>query len=231
MSDSHAHSHDEAGGIWTSAAKLLALALTLVIITVSGALFNSSRDNTRAYEHPAPPKPAAPATAAAATPAPAPAAATGTAAAAPAPATATADTAPPSGVKVEGDTVVVTVKPGSPNPMSFDVVTFKVKAGQKVKISFYNVSAAPMQHNLVVGKLGSKEKLIAASNGMMADMANAMAKGYIPDSPEIIAHTKLLNAGEVGTIEFTAPADKGAYPYLCTFPGHAAIMNGTMDVE
>ena len=62
-------------------------------------------------------------------------------------------------------------------------------------------------------------------------MPAAMAKGYIPDSPEIIAHSKLLNPKDSETLEFTAPAEKGAYPYLCLFPGHAAIMNGTMEVE
>ena len=33
------------------------------------------------------------------------------------------------------------------------------------------------------------------------------------------------------TIHFRAPAERGRYPYLCTFPGHWMVMNGQMIVE
>jgi azurin len=201
MSHSHEQSSDGAN-IWSTLGILLGLALTLFFVMASGSLFLSSLSNTRAFEHPAPAAPAKPAAAAAA-PAAAP----------------------------SGDVFTITLKPGAANPMSFDVTSFKVKAGQKVKITFSNEGAVPLQHNLVVGKLGSKDKLIAASNGFMTDMPAAIAKGYIPESTDIIAHTKLLNLKESETIEFVAPAEKGGYPYLCLFPGHAAIMNGTMEVE
>ncbi len=203
MSHPQEHSSDDSS-IWSSIGTLFAFGLTLFVIVAAACLFYGSLSNTRAFEHPAPPAaPANPAVAAAAAPAGA----------------------------TSGDTFSITLKPGAINPMSFDVTSFKVKAGQKVKLTFNNDSAAPLQHNIVVGKLGSKDKLIAASNGFMTDMPAAMAKGYIPDSPEIIAHSKLLNPKDSETLEFTAPAEKGAYPYLCLFPGHAAIMNGTMEVE
>jgi azurin len=204
MSDSHEQTTDKAS-IWSSLSILLSLALTLFVLVSGASFILGSLSFTRAIEHPAPP--AAPS-------APAPA----TAAAAPA--------AAPSGTITE-----ITLKPGPVNPMSFETTSFKVKAGSKIKVTFSNEGNAPLQHNLVIGKIGSKDKLIAASNSMLTDMAGAMAKGYIPDSPEILAHTKLLNLHDKETLEITVPAEKGAYPYLCTFPGHAAIMNGTMEVE
>jgi azurin len=62
--------------------------------------------------------------------------------------------------------------------------------------------------------------------------ATAMDNDYIPASEEssIIAHTKMLGGGESDTIEFTAPA-KGSYEYLCSFPGHYALMRGVLIVE
>lgn len=116
--------------------------------------------------------------------------------------------------------------------MSWDTPTISAKAGQKVKLTFENKHpTAPLQHNFILGKVGSKQRLIEASNGMMTDMAKWMAKGFIPESPDVVAHTKLLNPNESETIEFTLPAEAGEYPYLCTFPGHALIMQGTLKAE
>ena len=55
---------------------------------------------------------------------------------------------------------------------------------------------------------------------------------YIPPDAldQIIAHTKLLGPGETDTIEFDAPGP-GSYPFLCTFPGHVALMSGTLVVQ
>ncbi len=155
----------------------------------------------------------------------------GTQAATTAPAAAAATIVAPAATAASGDVAVVTLKPGPANPMSFDITSFSVKAGQKVALTFNNDSAAPLQHNLVLCKAGTKENIVALANGMMAEMPKWMPKGFIPESPDVLYHTKLLNPKESETLEFTAPAEKGDYPYLCTFPGHALIMNGVMKVE
>ena len=66
---------------------------------------------------------------------------------------------------------------------------------------------------------------------MLAD-PQGMAKSYIPEAakPDIIANTKLVQPNQSETIEFTAPADAGDYPYICTFPGHWMLMRGVMHV-
>ncbi|MFV1994383.1 MAG: plastocyanin/azurin family copper-binding protein, partial [Verrucomicrobiales bacterium] len=76
---------------------------------------------------------------------------------------------------------------------------------------------------------GKLEAVGNPANGMMAD-PQGMAKGYIPESEDILWHTKLLQPKQVDTIEFIAPAP-GEYPYLCTFPGHWMLMRGVMTVE
>ena len=52
-------------------------------------------------------------------------------------------------------------------------------------------------------------------------------------SDQVIAHTGIVGGGEGDTkeltIEFAAP-EPGDYPFLCSFPGHFAMMNGTFRV-
>src|SRR5690606_35164894 len=103
--------------------------------------------------------------------------------AAPAPATDAA--APAAAAPAAADSGSIVIKPGTDNPMSFDVKSFKVKAGQKVTVIFENKSAAPLQHNLIIGVKGSKEKLINDANAMMSDMPTWLAKGFIPEGPEV----------------------------------------------
>ena len=57
------------------------------------------------------------------------------------------------------------------------------------------------------------------------------AKYYLPESPEILAtSSRLIGLGQSDFIEFTAPANPGDYPYLCTFPGHWRLMHGVLKV-
>ena len=53
---------------------------------------------------------------------------------------------------------------------------------------------------------------------------------YVPKSDAILFYTKMAGPGEKTTVEFTAPAP-GKYPFICTFPGHFALMKGIMIVE
>jgi azurin len=130
------------------------------------------------------------------------------------------------------DVKEVTLHPDNANPLAYDAAskTFTVKAGQKVKLTMENKSTIPQPHNLLVLKVGSKDKVGALANAMLTD-PNAMAKDYVPESPDILWHTKLIQPGQSGTLEFTAPAEAGDYPYMCTFPGHWMLMNGVMKVE
>lgn len=121
----------------------------------------------------------------------------------------------------------VTLKPDAANPLAYDTKSISAKVGQKVKVTFNNTHPTlPQPHNFVLGKLGTKDKMmtIAMSAITLVD------KGYIPDSPDILAHTKLINPGQSESIEFTLTA-AGEYPYFCTFPGHVAIMNGVIIVQ
>lgn len=113
--------------------------------------------------------------------------------------------------------------------MQYDKKELKVKAGQTVRLTLTHsgtMAKNAMGHNWVL----LKEGVDLAAFGQKS--ATAMDNDYIPASEEgnIIAHTIMLGGGESDTIEFTAPA-KGTYEFLCSFPGHYALMRGTFIVE
>lgn len=137
--------------------------------------------------------------------------------------------------KVPAETVVNDAKQAKAivikgsDAMQFDLKEIKVKAGQKVKLTLTHsgkLAKTAMGHNWVLLKPGTD----VAAFGSKA--AAARETEYIPKSEEasIIAHTKLVGGGESDTVEFTAPA-KGTYTYICSFPGHYALMKGTFVVE
>lgn len=115
--------------------------------------------------------------------------------------------------------------------MQFNIKAFEVTEGEKVVLSFKHIGqlpAAAMGHNVVILKTGT---VIPAFS---AKCAPAKDNGYIPKDDEskaqIIAHTKMLGGGESDEITFTAPK-AGEYPFICSFPGHFAIMQGVMTVK
>ena len=128
------------------------------------------------------------------------------------------------------DVTEIILKPDAANPLAYDKKAFTVKAGQKLKLTLENKSAVPQPHNLLIIKPGTLMKVGALANGMLTD-PQAMAKDFIPESPDILHHTKLIQPGQTGSLEITAPTEPGDYPYLCTFPGHWMLMQGVMKVE
>jgi hypothetical protein len=58
----------------------------------------------------------------------------------------------------------------------------------------------------------------------------AASTGYVPDMPQVIVKTPLVDPGQSFTVQFRAPAQAGQYPYVCTFPAHWRVMNGILNV-
>ena len=113
--------------------------------------------------------------------------------------------------------------------MQFNVKELRATAGKPITLTLKHVGKIPkeaMGHNLVILQEGTDEAAFAAK------AITAKDTDYIPASEKnsIIAHTKLLGGGEEDTIEFTIDK-KGTYNFLCTFPGHVAMMKGVLIVE
>ena len=110
--------------------------------------------------------------------------------------------------------------------LRFDVTTLPLKAGKKIKIIFSNPDAVP--HNLVIVNPGTADKVAADAIALGAE---GFKKEFIPESKDILHHSKMLDGGERETMQFTAPTKPGNYPFLCTFPGHDKIMRGIFEVK
>ena len=119
-------------------------------------------------------------------------------------------------------TITIGTEPG----LKFDLASFQVKPGSRVKLTFVNDD--DMLHNLVVTKKGQRE---AVANLAMNLGLDGPAQGYVPETGDVLFHTSLLQPETSEAIFFVAPVETGAYPYVCTFPGHAFTMYGTMEVE
>ena len=112
--------------------------------------------------------------------------------------------------------------------MRFDVRKINVSSGQKVRVTLTHTGKLDkriMGHNVVFLKNGVKPSAFAVK------AAAARDNDYIPEeTTEVIAHTKMIGGGETTVIEFIAP-EAGTYNYICSFPGHYAMMKGKLIVE
>ena len=127
---------------------------------------------------------------------------------------------------VEIDRPVRTIVVNSDDQMRFDLNEIKVKAGDKVKLILNHTGKLPknvMGHNFVLLTKGTDVAKFATA------AMDEKESNYIPDAG-VIAHTGLIGGGESTTIEFTAPP-KGTYDFICSFPGHYAMMKGKFIVE
>ncbi|CAM3305665.1 plastocyanin/azurin family copper-binding protein [Rhodothermus bifroesti] len=107
--------------------------------------------------------------------------------------------------------------------LKFKQTEFTVQPGETVRLIFKN-TAKVMPHNVVV--LNTSSPAVVNRVGTAA----ITAKDYVPDDPAILAYTKLAQPGETVEVTFKAPATPGRYRYICTFPGHFSMMQGTMVV-
>jgi azurin len=114
-----------------------------------------------------------------------------------------------------------------PGQMQFDLSTLTVAPGQLVEVVLANPDG--MQHNFVLGVQGSLETIGAAAD-LLARSPDGLAQQYVPDVPQVLFATKLLEPGQSVTFQFKAPSDPGQYPYVCTFPAHWKTMNGMLNV-
>jgi azurin len=111
--------------------------------------------------------------------------------------------------------------------MKYDKELITAKAGTTIQIVLQNPDF--MQHNLVLIKPNTLEKVGAAADKMVTD-PNGAKMGYVPKMPEVIKATPMINPGGKYTLTVKLPDVPGDYPFVCTFPGHWRIMKGILRV-
>ena len=86
---------------------------------------------------------------------------------------------------------------------------------------------AAMGHNVVIA-------LATDIHGIDADGIGAgIAANYVkPDDARVIAHSPLVGGGQSTSVKFdVSKIADGGFSYFCSFPGHAAMMQGTLTVK
>ena len=116
-----------------------------------------------------------------------------------------------------------------PALMKFDPALLEARAGTPVRLTFSNTKC-PLQHNFVLTHPGRLPALGRLADALITEPA-AMARHYLPVSPDIIAQSNhLIGPGQSDVIEFAAPAAPGDYPFICSFPGHWRTMQGILRI-
>ena len=147
-----------------------------------------------------------------------------------------AEAAPPPPPKAEeketpivvDDGTVATVNLTGSDAMKFNTAEIKIAAGRTVKLTLKHVgkmSVEMMGHNFVLLAEGTDVAAFSAA-GVTAKDTDYIAEAM---KDKVLAQTKLIGGGDSDSIEFAAPAP-GTYDFVCTFPGHSAIMKGKLIV-
>lgn len=117
----------------------------------------------------------------------------------------------------------------STDAMQFTKATMAVPASCKqFKVTLKHVGKLPkasMGHNWVLAKTADVAAI--ASDGIAA----GLPKDYLKEGDaRVIAHTKVIGGGESASVSFDVAKLKAgeAYTYFCSFPGHSALMKGTL---
>jgi azurin len=100
--------------------------------------------------------------------------------------------------------------------------TFEVKFHHSGKLA-RNV----MGHNVVIAK--SSDVNAVNADGIKSGLATEYVK---PGDVRVIAHSKVIGGGE--STSFVIPVGRlgaGPYAFFCSFPGHAALMKGTLTLK
>jgi azurin len=113
--------------------------------------------------------------------------------------------------------------------MQYDKQVLTVPAScTEVTVTLHHVGKLPreaMGHNWVLVNGADVEAV--ANGGMGAGLAN----DYVAAGDKrVLAHTKVIGGGQTTSVTFPTSILKagGNYRYLCSFPGHHALMHGTL---
>ena len=124
------------------------------------------------------------------------------------------------------------VEVDSTDQMTFSTKAIEIdKSCKEFTVNLKHSGSLPknvMGHNLVISKEADMQPI--ATDGLAA----GIDKNYLKDGDErVIAHTKIIGAGEKDTLtidvsKLTAGTD---YGFFCSFPGHISMMKGTIAVK
>lgn len=122
-----------------------------------------------------------------------------------------------------------TVEIEANDAMQFNKNEIKVPVGELVTMKLKHtgkMAKEVMGHNFVLLNKGVDFSAFAQKAALEKD------NEYIPvdAGSDVIVFTKMIGGGETATVDFTI-TEAGTYEFLCTFPGHSALMKGVIIAE
>lgn len=115
--------------------------------------------------------------------------------------------------------------------MSFNTRTMDIPMScEQFTVNFEHTGRLPkggMGHNWVMTQSSDVQAVVAA--GTVAGIAN----NYLPaDDSRVVAATPLLGGGEKASVTFETSllSADSSYTFFCSFPGHSAMMRGSVNL-
>lgn len=123
----------------------------------------------------------------------------------------------------------ITVSAG--DSMRYDTRSMNVPAScDQYTVNFEHTGNMPktgMGHNWVLTKAADMNAVVKAGSGA------GIENDFLPaDDDRVIAYTAIIGGGESTSVTFDTAALKpeGDYTFFCSFPGHWAMMRGSLKV-
>ena len=120
----------------------------------------------------------------------------------------------------------------STDQMSYDTKEISIdKSCKTFTVELKHSGSLPknvMGHNWVLSKTADMQPI--ATDGLSA----GIDKNYLKEGDaRIIAHTKVIGAGETDSVTFDVSklAAGESYGFFCSFPGHISMMKGTVTLK
>ena len=90
-----------------------------------------------------------------------------------------------------------------------------------------NLPINAMGHNIVFLETKNLQKITSKVN-----MSHGIENGFIPELKEVLAKSKMIGGGQETTLEIDPNVftSGGEYMFICSFPGHYALMKGKLNI-
>ena len=90
-----------------------------------------------------------------------------------------------------------------------------------------NLPVNAMGHNIVFIEAKNLQKVISKIN-----MSHGIENGFIPEMEEVLFKSKMIGGGQETTLELDPDVfiKGGEYMFICSFPGHFALMQGKLNI-
>ena len=114
-------------------------------------------------------------------------------------------------------TIIISASAG----LQFDQKRLVIKPNTRLKLLFQNKD--DMAHNLVVTRPNSRLRVVEFA---LALGDKGAAQDHVPALDDVLAHTQSVDPGTTDSLVVTLT--EGAFPFVCTYPGHGYVMYGVI---